>query len=144
MSSRMLWGPRPRYSISSYLQPEAWYKKLVSRCGPSSGVWVFLGLVVRIPACQTDSACSQVAGVRFPEGELPFCSLRRVQVANDPRARCSRFLFGLKGTWLASTRSIVIRALIKTVMSGGLLTTHRISQRHLALTKLVDYAKASQ
>lgn len=31
---------------------------------------IFLGLVVRIPACQTDSACSQVAGVRFPEGEF--------------------------------------------------------------------------
>ena len=35
---------------------------------------VFLGLVVRIPACQTDSACSQVAGVRFPEGETFFFS----------------------------------------------------------------------
>ena len=44
-------------------------------CSGQSSNEVFLGLVVRIPACQTDSACSQVAGVRFPEGELLFSFL---------------------------------------------------------------------
>ena len=42
---------------------------------------VLLGLVVRIPACHTDSASSQVAGVRFPEREIIFAFFSFLPVA---------------------------------------------------------------